>query len=403
MGPPPIISTPLQASIKLVNILGSLQKASQGDNEPAKRRLQKKLKLLGEEGVQSHWWTQEGFDKEKDTLAGASSAEEAEEDPTPAKEDLTSKKRSTPTKDTTVKSLPFDQLVAPQDQCWRNPYRSSKYRTLLVHSPLTEFTGEPKKDKTTVAQWARVTAVTLFKDVGAPLEESVRLVGRCFPDSSRARLWYSRFVERNPTATYEEFMHAFVPAFTDPELARKNRTDLFNLRQDTQPFSTFTYQHSVLWYLVNPNASEADMVKNWELRLNSRCTPIFQKYLTRVAKDNLNPTYNHAVEHMDEKISQLRGGERTDTIFTIIPTRDETGGQKDQECERGCRRRRHPPGEECPAALRKCNACGVVGHYRPSKLCQSKRGGGYKGKAVATVQAASVPDKGKAGDATDTH
>lgn len=389
-----VSATPLHASLRLLRILDRLRAANQEDDAPEEQRQQKRLKQLEIEGVESNWWTQEELDRQKGSLMFDSSDDAAEDSeeagdmvlpavPTP----VTNRKRATPTKDTVVKTLPFDQLLPRQDQCWLNPYRSTKYRMLLVHSPLTTFTGEPKQDKVTVAQWARVTAVTLFKDVGAPLEEAVRLVGRCFPDACRARLWYTKYTATYPDSTYAEFMHAFVPAFTDPEQARKNRADLFSLRQNTLPFSTFTYQHAVLWHLVNPNSSEGDMVRNWELRLNSQCTPVFQKYLTKVARDNRNPTYNHAVEHMDEKVSQRERA--TETVFTIVNTTSSGHkGPKMVECGRGCRRRRHAEGEECPAASRKCNECGVVGHFRTSKMCEKKQEKDKQANMVALVKPA---------------
>lgn len=391
---PPVATTPLHAQKKLLRILSRIHLANLKENGPEERRQKKRLKQLEEEGVESLWWTQEGFEKEKGALTFSSSEEDdsdIEEVEKSAGQGATaSRKRQTMTKDTVTKSLPFDQLIAPQDQCWLTPYRSSKYRTLLVHSPLTIFQGEPALDKTTVAQWARVTSDTLFKDVGAPLEEAVRLLGRCFPDSSRARIWYMKYTAARPEATFDEFIKAFVPAFTDPELVRRNRAALFNLRQLSLPFSAFAGQHAVLWYRVHPDAPEADMVLNWEMRLNSQCTPVFQKYLARVARDNLSPTFNHAVEHMDEK---LQNRAMADTIFTIVHDRTLTTGSEKKmvECDKGCRRRRHEEGSECPAVTRKCIECGVVGHFRASKLCPMFRMGARDRRVIAAIVPPPMP------------
>lgn len=370
-----IMVIPTTAMARLSRAVDHVRQAT----TPLKRkRSQRKLKKLRARGLSQQWWSEEQYEIESKLLMEASepssnSSESSEESDLSGPEDK--RRKTNPVKGAkkaTFKKLPLDVLMDRQDQTWLRPRRATNYMEMLVHRPLPIFHGDRDLDNTTAAEWAREVSAILFLDAGAPVEEGVYLIRRCFPESSRTMYWHSEFLAMHPEPTFGAFMKKFVPFFTDPGVKSDYENDLFHLRQNDLTFWQFAGKHSSLWRKVNPGADlEADMVRDWGHRLNSRCTQLFRAYLQKLRETNKKATYNHAIEYMDRKLKMDKVDKGA--IFAVAK---DAATEAWVPCDLGCKFKRHRPGQNCPARNAKCHDCSEVGHFAGSPWCKKKGAGG---------------------------
>ena len=309
----------------------------------------------------------------------------------------------TTTSPANLKKIPFDLLVAQADQVWLNPYISTKWQEQLVHITLPLFLGDRFKDSLTAVQWAINVSQLLFIDVGIPLREAIRVVRRCFPEKSRTKIWYARLIQQKPDVDFNDFIRLFVMTFETTADISETRTQLFNLRQRSMSIGEFANAHAQLWWLSFPNSTERELVMNWEFRLNTQCTSIFQKYLTKLLELNQSPTFDHALHHMEKKLegkgvssislissqqhprtqSQHWPTSRVGTSTNVIP-------EGWEPCKLGCWMGRHREGQVCAATRLRCFTCDELGHFRTSVLCKKR-----KQAVVALVAEGTAPKKQK--------
>lgn len=386
------------AAISLGGAVEGVRRAVKRANKSKETSKREKLARLGEKGVRLNWWSQARFEYESqhqldrsDSSAHSSDSESSSKWTESTK--MTSGKVSTTkakAKTATLKVLPLDSLMDEKDQLWKNPRRSKHFNERLGHLTWPKYEGDRRVDKLSVVQWATEVSAMLFWDVGVPVEDALFLLRRCFPENSRAKDWHTEFLNKHVSPTFDLFMCGFIPAFTDPGQAADDRADLLVLKQHSLAFWDFASKHRALWRKVNPDTTEEEMIRNWECRLNDQSRDIFQEYLVKLKSDNKLPSYSHAVDHMERKMKR-KNARVQDTIFTInasfpaapvappvapsystcntVFTVTDTQGEEWVACLKGCKAKKHRPGQLCPATYRDCNVCGRQGHFRSSILC----------------------------------
>ena len=142
------------------------------------------------------------------------------------------------------------------DQLWLTPYVSDKWQEQLLYITLPLFEGDRNKDKLSAVQWGIHVAQSLFMDLGVPVRDDVRIIGRCFPERSRAKIWYSRLLQEQPDVDFDQFIRQYVLMFKTTADMTDTRAQLFNLRQRSMSIAEFANAHARLWWLAFPNSSE---------------------------------------------------------------------------------------------------------------------------------------------------
>lgn len=279
------------------------------------------------------------------------------------------------TSQATVSKPALDTLIARADQTWLSPFTSAKWNDHLHSTVFPTFHGEAALDNKTVVQFTVAMADLFFRRLGVPLDHAVRTFRSCLPESSLSKIWYSTYLANNPDISFPEFIAAFVHKFlTDDDICRLHQQfDTF--QQNQLSISDFAARHQRLYLQVNPTASEIAMVLDWKLRLNPRCQALFSKYLERLRRENMTPSYDHALTHLNRKLRDLDSNSGTLFFTAPAPTYTPTDQGAYAPCDRGCRYRRHLPGNTCPALMddRVCHSCRQPGHFSGSKMCPSPR------------------------------
>jgi hypothetical protein len=413
--PTPEFVMPFNIQFDRQLILKAMKKAADIDDLVTESLELKNLRALRKRGVTSGYWTEAQFNQNTKIAMDTMTHDDLNPPMTDSdsNDDLASlfnrpiKKPVAPsTALAAAKTVYFDSLIGPIDHVWLQPYHCPTYRQTLSLIKLPLFLGNRSVDTITAAQWCKNISNTFFVDVGVPLPDAVRLLRRCFPDDSRTAEFFTAHYNENPNISYDSFMRKFVPAFTDTGLVAITADRLFTIRQHHLPMWQFAAEHSNLWNRVNPGTTESAKVLDWTLRLNPACSIIFNKYIQRLREKHQLPSYQHALDHMEDKLRQkdtkvdtrvpqkiMYMGDPEATVMAI--THPPLSTSEFTPCPLGCRYRKHRVNQKCPGLNVTCHRCNIKGHFKQSKICPMY---GTKNDDLAKILAIAKDNLGQNND-----
>ena len=301
---------------------------------------------------------------------------------------------------TKVSKLAFH--IPVEEQLWNCPITettAAEYGPLVSASVLPKYKGD-FGDDLTIIEWLRKISELFFAVAGVPADKAVNIVSQCFPESSPARIFFTKFMRKRPGRTFHDLAEGLVKEYLGNHLDEKYSAELHALKQGNSSVTDFVIQHTRLWGRVNPNLGEESRLIDLPKKLNEVNTNEFMIWEIRQKRQGKTLTMHDLLSWLTQKERQ-RLSTPAKLVAAAIPAIETTlavtqpSGRPQWERPRDPRKRRDresrgsspklksfedpnckrcgatPPHnkDECGAKTNSCMGCREKGHYKGSPMC----------------------------------